>query len=481
MHATEPSGYNKDLELRKNPFLLNIFIASLVLAYVFALIMSTAHLSRLYKQFDENLTLFGGFDISLGLAIALEFTAFVLSMISTYLTSKVSRWATIGSVLSLGLVWFGNFYSMQLAGTQFHPVIVFVFSLFVPICTYIVGKVLGDLIKFKDYEAYIKDQGHLDHEREQVQNVPLAIAAEVPVEAPVLQPRNPETLNSQRQEVEAPVRQGREARGETLEAIMHRSWENPQAGPEVPQKPLQPDLQEPDLNAEPDQVRPAGPVTAQAPESEPVVARVPVVSPEVRVPERMPLSQHSAETRVKPVFTQDPGLRAQLDRKWQQAKPDLPAHDTTPDPTRTSGKPETSAQKETLGQQVPDQNSTIAPRKLSATPATVQEQSGQSKKLSATDAQPHKNSGSQVQSEKTSGQDVTPSETLPAEKQKVVAVYGNSLDEKIISYLRNSENTAPIEDISARLNTSVEELRIWLNKLARKKKVKVEGSLITLL
>jgi DNA-binding transcriptional ArsR family regulator len=59
-----------------------------------------------------------------------------------------------GSLIALGLVWVGNFFSMMRAGeaTGIPTYEVFLASLFVPVSTYVVAKVLGELLE-KDVKA----------------------------------------------------------------------------------------------------------------------------------------------------------------------------------------------------------------------------------------------------------------------------------------------------------------------------------------
>lgn len=112
----------------------------LVVSYAFALVMSTGHLSEWYRLTLGNLP--GWFAV--GLAAALEVSAFLLSLLSnSYL--KGSKWASWGAVVALGLVWVGNYFSMRRAGEGVPEVEIFLSSLFVPVSTYVVAKVLGEL------------------------------------------------------------------------------------------------------------------------------------------------------------------------------------------------------------------------------------------------------------------------------------------------------------------------------------------------
>lgn len=121
----------------------NSLAGLLIVAYLFALVMSTGHLAEWYRLTLGSLP--GWFAV--GLAAALEASAFLLSLLSNSLL-KDSRWAGWGSLVALGLVWVGNFFSMQRAGqTSGIPAYeVFLASLFVPVSTYVVAKVLGELL-----------------------------------------------------------------------------------------------------------------------------------------------------------------------------------------------------------------------------------------------------------------------------------------------------------------------------------------------
>lgn len=130
----------------KNRFFIQTLLGLLIFAYLFSLIISTAHLSQVYRLYDGSLSPY----VSLGLAVALELTAFLLSLISTSLRGQVSLWAPVGSTFALGLVWFGNFYAMRLTAPDQPIVITGLFSCFVPLSTMLVGKVLGDLFSLRE-------------------------------------------------------------------------------------------------------------------------------------------------------------------------------------------------------------------------------------------------------------------------------------------------------------------------------------------
>ncbi len=122
----------------------NLLAGLLVVAYLFALVMSTGHLSEWYRLTLGNLPTW----FAIGLAGALEASAFLLSLLSNSLL-RGSAWAAWGSLIALGLVWVGNFFSMMRAGeaTGIPTYEVFLASLFVPVSTYVVAKVLGELLE----------------------------------------------------------------------------------------------------------------------------------------------------------------------------------------------------------------------------------------------------------------------------------------------------------------------------------------------
>jgi hypothetical protein len=122
------------------PVLL-LAVGLLLLAYLFALVMSAGHLAEWYSLTSGSLPPW----FAVGLAAALELTAFLLSLISNAL--RASPWATWGAVLALGLVWVGNLLSMARANPALPLWEVLLMSLFVPVATLVVGKVVGDLLR----------------------------------------------------------------------------------------------------------------------------------------------------------------------------------------------------------------------------------------------------------------------------------------------------------------------------------------------
>lgn len=121
---------------------MRAFLASLLIfAYLFALVMSTGHLAEWYRLSLGSLPRW----FAIGLAASLETSAFLLSLLSNSLL-RYSRWANYGSLVALGLVWVGNFFSMWRAAPNLPLYEIFLSSLFVPVSTYVVAKVLGELL-----------------------------------------------------------------------------------------------------------------------------------------------------------------------------------------------------------------------------------------------------------------------------------------------------------------------------------------------
>lgn len=117
-------------------------IGLLLLAYLSTLAMSTGHLAQWYA------TSLGGLPpwMAWGLAGSLEFTAFLLSLLSNSLL-RGSAWAGAGALAALGLVWAGNALSMHRGAPGLPLWEVLLMSLFIPVGTYVVGKVVGELVR----------------------------------------------------------------------------------------------------------------------------------------------------------------------------------------------------------------------------------------------------------------------------------------------------------------------------------------------
>jgi len=117
-------------------------VALLLTAYLSTLAVSAGHLARWYALSLGDLPPW----LAWGLAGSLEFTAFLLSLLSNSLL-RGSAWAAGGAVGALGLVWLGNALSMQRAAPGLPLWEVLAGSLFVPVGTYVTGKVVGELLR----------------------------------------------------------------------------------------------------------------------------------------------------------------------------------------------------------------------------------------------------------------------------------------------------------------------------------------------
>lgn len=117
-------------------------LALILVGYAATLAVSAGHLAEWYSLTLGTLPRF----LALALAVTLEMNAFLLSLLSNSIL-RGSRWATGGALVALGLVWLGNFRSMQRAGEGLEPMEVFAMSLFVPVGTYVMGKVVGELLR----------------------------------------------------------------------------------------------------------------------------------------------------------------------------------------------------------------------------------------------------------------------------------------------------------------------------------------------
>ncbi len=119
--------------------------AALTTGYLAVLAMSAGHLAHWYKATLGPLPEW----LAWGLAASLEAVAFLLSITSNVLP-QASRWAAPGSVAALSLVWAGNYLSMRrFSESAALPTWeIFLASSFVPIGTYVVGKVIGELVRY---------------------------------------------------------------------------------------------------------------------------------------------------------------------------------------------------------------------------------------------------------------------------------------------------------------------------------------------
>ncbi len=115
----------------------------LLTGYAATLAVSAGHLAQWYALTLGDLPPF----LAVALAVTLELNAFLLSLLSNS-TLKGSRWAAGGALVALSLVWLGNFRSMErAAGEGVGSAEIFAMSLFVPVGTYVIGKVVGELLE----------------------------------------------------------------------------------------------------------------------------------------------------------------------------------------------------------------------------------------------------------------------------------------------------------------------------------------------
>lgn len=118
-------------------------ILLLLTGYIATLAVSSGHLAQWYALTLGDLPPF----LAVALAVTLELNAFLLSMLSNS-TLKGSRWAAGGALVALGLVWLGNYRSMErAAGEGVGSAEILAMSLFVPVGTYVIGKVVGELLE----------------------------------------------------------------------------------------------------------------------------------------------------------------------------------------------------------------------------------------------------------------------------------------------------------------------------------------------
>jgi len=122
----------------------NALIGLLILAYLSTLAMSAGHLAQWYALSLGALPPW----LAWGLAGSLEFTAFLLSLLSNSLL-RGSSWASGGALAALLLVWMGNALSMRRAAPELPTWETLAMSLFVPVGTWVVGKVVGELLAWR--------------------------------------------------------------------------------------------------------------------------------------------------------------------------------------------------------------------------------------------------------------------------------------------------------------------------------------------
>jgi len=118
-----------------------LVVSAILIGYTATLAVSSWHLAEWYSLTKGSLPA----NLSFALAITLETNAFILSLLSNSLLRR-SVWAQGGALLALSLVWLGNYLSMERAAPQLAPVEILAASAFVPIGTFIMAKVLGELL-----------------------------------------------------------------------------------------------------------------------------------------------------------------------------------------------------------------------------------------------------------------------------------------------------------------------------------------------
>lgn len=127
---------------KANARVRTFFALAILVGYSATLAVSSGHLAEWYRLTLGSLPS----SLALALAVTLEMNAFILSLLSNY-TLRHSSWARIGAIAALGLVWLGNYLSMARAALEDMPRLeVLASSLFVPIGTYVMGKVLGEVL-----------------------------------------------------------------------------------------------------------------------------------------------------------------------------------------------------------------------------------------------------------------------------------------------------------------------------------------------
>jgi len=118
---------------------------ALFLAYGFALVMSTAHLSSWYGFTAKGFPPW----VATGLAASLELVAFLFSVASSRFGEALPT-AKYGAYGALGLVWAGNFLAMLRGAEGLAGWEIFLQSLFVPVATVLVGRTIGDLFRLEE-------------------------------------------------------------------------------------------------------------------------------------------------------------------------------------------------------------------------------------------------------------------------------------------------------------------------------------------
>ena len=151
---------------------------ALFLAYGFALVMSTAHLSSWYGFTAKGFPPW----VALGLAASLEVVAFLFSLASSRFGEALPT-AKYGAYGALGLVWAGNFLAMLRGAEGLAGWEIFLQSLFVPVATVLVGRTIGDLFRLE--ERILRDaQKEAIADEESRDNRGIGDPYKVPLQAP---------------------------------------------------------------------------------------------------------------------------------------------------------------------------------------------------------------------------------------------------------------------------------------------------------
>ncbi len=151
---------------------------ALFLAYGFALVMSTAHLSSWYGFTAKGFPSW----VALGLAASLELVAFLFSVASSRFGDALPT-AKYGAYGALGLVWAGNFLAMLRGAEGLAGWEVFLQSLFVPVATVLVGRTIGDLFRLE--ERILRDaQREVASDEESKEGKEIGDPYEVPLRPP---------------------------------------------------------------------------------------------------------------------------------------------------------------------------------------------------------------------------------------------------------------------------------------------------------
>ncbi len=151
---------------------------ALFMAYGFALVMSTAHLSSWYGFTAKGFPPW----VAVGLAASLELAAFLFSVASSRFGEALPT-AKYGAYGALGLVWVGNFLAMLRGAEGVAGWEIFLQSLFVPVATVLVGRTIGDLFRLEErilqdaQKGVIADEGPKDSRE-------IGDPYKVPLEAP---------------------------------------------------------------------------------------------------------------------------------------------------------------------------------------------------------------------------------------------------------------------------------------------------------